>query len=128
VATIDDHDLAYASPESLSRLAFWLDAQEEDFEWTPGPGASAELRLARLTSWLAASGGDLLYVNLTPADMAHIGLYTARVVVPGFQPIDFGWKERRLGGTRLYRLPVSLGLRPSPVSWDDLNHDPHPLA
>jgi hypothetical protein len=50
------------------------------------------------------------------------------VILPGFQPIDFGWKERRLGGARLYRLPFDLGLRPTMTDWDDLNDDPHPLA
>jgi ribosomal protein S12 methylthiotransferase accessory factor len=70
----------------------------------------------------------LLYVNLTPPDMARLGLYTARAILPTFQPIDFGWKERRLGGSRVYQVPAALGLRDRPVRWDELNHDPHPLA
>jgi ribosomal protein S12 methylthiotransferase accessory factor len=128
VVSIDDHDLLYASPASLPRLAFWLDAAEQPFEWQPQPAPPVSACLDRLTSWLRGNGHDLLYVNLTPPDMAELGLYTARAILPGFQPIDFGWKERRLGGTRVYTLPFELGFRERPQGWDDLNDDPHPLA
>ncbi len=128
VATIDDHDLLYASRESLSRLGFWLDLDEEPFAWAPQEKNSAFANLSNLTTWLRGKGKDLLYVNLTPPDMAELGLYTARAILPGFQPIDFGWKERRLGGTRVYSQPFELALRPGPATWESLNHDPHPLA
>jgi ribosomal protein S12 methylthiotransferase accessory factor len=81
-----------------------------------------------LVAWLDAKDSDLLYVNLTPPDMAALGLYTARAILPDFQPIDFGWKERRLGGTRVHQLPFELGLRNHVGGWADLNPDPHPLA
>ena len=100
VATIDDHDLLYASHESLPRLAFWLDTNEEPFVWPPRSTVPSAQSLESLVAWLRDNGHDLIYVNLTPPDMAELGLYTARAILPGFQPIDFGWKERRLGGTR----------------------------
>ncbi len=132
VATIDDHDLLYASPQSLPRLGFWLDVNEQPFDWTSQPAESAAERLANLIDWLKAQSPegshDLLYVNLTPPDMAELGLYTARAILPGFQPIDFGWKERRLGGRRIYSQPFKLGLRAEDSNMDTLNHDPHPLA
>ena len=66
-----------------------LDAREEPFEWTPQPAVSAEVHLARLTGWLEATGRNLLYVNLTPPDMAELGLYTARAILPGGKQIDW---------------------------------------
>jgi ribosomal protein S12 methylthiotransferase accessory factor len=128
VATIDDHDLLYASDEALPRLAFWLDIAESPFPWTTQATVNSAAKLTNFVNWLDANGQDLLYVNLTPPDMAELGLYTARAIVPGFQPIDFGWKERRLGGSRLYRQPAALGLSKQHSDWDRLNHDPHPLA
>ena len=132
VATIDDHDLLYASHDSLPRLGFWLEADEQPFAWTFRSAESTAQKLENLTAWLKAQSPagshDLLYVNLTPPDMAELGLYTARAILPGFQPIDFGWKERRLGGRRIYSQPFKLGLRPEHSSLDNLNHDPHPLA
>jgi hypothetical protein len=50
------------------------------------------------------------------------------VIVPGFQPIHFGWDEARLGGRRLYEVPHRLGLTAAPTSPQELNADPHPLA
>jgi ribosomal protein S12 methylthiotransferase accessory factor len=84
--------------------------------------------LSALLDDFAAKNHDLCYVNLTPPDMAALGLHTARAIVPEFQPIDFGWKERRLGGERLYALPQQLGLAPCTLGLDMLNHAPHPLA
>ena len=132
VATIDDHDLLYASPQSLPRLDFWLDIDEQPFDVTSRCADTPAQKLADLVTWLKAQSPegshDLLYVNLTPPDMAELGLYTARAILPGFQPIDFGWKERRLGGRRIYSQPLKLGLRTEHSNWDNLNHDPHPLA
>jgi ribosomal protein S12 methylthiotransferase accessory factor len=132
VATIDDHDLLYASPQSLPRLGFWLDVDEQPFDVTSRCADTPAQKLADLLGWLKIQSNqgsyDLLYVNLTPLDMAELGLYTARAILPGFQPIDFGWKERRLGGHRIYSQPFKLGLRPEHSNWDKLNHDPHPLA
>jgi ribosomal protein S12 methylthiotransferase accessory factor len=131
VATIDDHDLLYASTQSLPRLGFWLDVDEQPFHWTSQADETPAQKLENLIAWLKAQSSDsydLLYVNLTPPDMAALGLYTARAILPGFQPIDFGWKERRLGGRRIYSQPFKLGLRSEHSNWDNLNHDPHPLA
>jgi ribosomal protein S12 methylthiotransferase accessory factor len=74
------------------------------------------------------SQGDLIYCNLTPPDIGALGLHTARVIVPDFQPIDFGWKERRLGGERLYEYPRRLGLAAQQRAYQNLNPHPHPLA
>ena len=132
VATIDDHDLLYASPQSLARLGFWLDVGEQPFDVTLRRADTPAQKLADLLGWLKIQSHqgsyDLLYVNLTPPDMAELGLYTARVILPGFQPIDFGWNERRLGGHRIYSQPFKLGLCSEHSNWDNLNHDPHPLA
>jgi ribosomal protein S12 methylthiotransferase accessory factor len=81
-----------------------------------------------LTDHFQTKGADLLYFNLTTSDLDDIGLHTARVIIPGFQPIDFGWKERRLGGERLYELPQRLGLRSRRQTLEDLNPRPHPIS
>jgi len=128
VATINDHDLLYASRAALPRLAFWLDLEEQPFDWQDVSNEARSESLPRFVEWLTATGHDLLYVNLTPADMAEFGLYTARAILPGFQPIDFGWKERRLGGRRVHEIPVRLGFRQHPGDVAGLNPDPHPLA
>jgi ribosomal protein S12 methylthiotransferase accessory factor len=129
VATLEDHDLLYASQASLPALAFWLDRAVEPFCWEQtSPGTDAVERLDVLSGWLRSDGGDLIYANVTPDDMAALGLHTARAILPGFQPIHFGWREPRLAGERLFELPHKLGLAPRRSERADLNDAPHPLA
>jgi ribosomal protein S12 methylthiotransferase accessory factor len=121
-ATLEDHALLYADPSMASAFEF-LDGGSAD--WTePEEGDP----LARLVEHFRGAGQELLYVNLTAPDMEPLGLFTARAVVPGFQPIWFGDGERRLGGRRLYELPWRLGLRAAPADRASLNPLPHPLA
>lgn len=128
VTSLDDHDLLYASPAALPKLEFLLRAERVSSNWPVDPAPTRRDQLLTLVKHLREHGQDLIYCNLTPADMARLGLFTARAIMPEFQPIDFGWQERRLGGTRLYELPVTLGLRGSRHTADTVNPDPHPIA
>jgi bacteriocin biosynthesis cyclodehydratase domain-containing protein len=120
VADLEDHDLLFTSPSQLSHLDHWLDAPSE-LPSAPAsePADSADM-LAQLVDRLAADGIDVLYVNLTPEDLAGLGLSVVRVLAPGLQPIHFGAKEARLGGSRVWD---GSGAGPG-----ELNLHPHPLA
>jgi ribosomal protein S12 methylthiotransferase accessory factor len=127
VSTLPDHDLLYASTQMLSAFDFLRSfGPGEPVSRTNAPTDSEKLDL--IVNHFRSDGGDILYCNLTPPDMAALGLYTARVLLPGFQPIDFGWSERRLGGRRLFDLPVRLNLATGPSSASSLNSLPHPVA
>lgn len=128
VATLEDHDLLYASPDHLGAFDFLRESSVESTEWTALEPKTPAAKLECLLSYFADNHQDVLYVDLTPPDMARLGLHTARVIVPGFQPMHFGRSERRLGGTRLYELPRKLGLAPAPTTPESLNDLPHPLA
>jgi hypothetical protein len=60
--------------------------------------------------------------------MRQLRLHTVRVVIPEFQPIDFGWGQTRLGGKRMFELPHRLGLSARPTTVASVNDLPHPLA
>ncbi len=123
VEKLEDHDLLYASESARDAFDFLLDSTPDELDWTAG-----EASLGRLVDDLAEAGSDLLYVNLTPPEMGALGLFTARAILPDFQPIDFGHRERRLGGERLYALPARLGFREARTHLGNLNPDPHPLS
>ena len=129
VAELEDHDLLYAAPELLHAFDFLhrdsLATLSRPEPREPEPEVD---RLGRLVEHLRTAGQDLLYVNLTSPDMGGLGLHTVRVLIPRFQPIDFGWKEQRLGGERLFELPVRLGFTSVPTAPETLNSFPHPLA
>ncbi|KAB7741885.1 TOMM precursor leader peptide-binding protein [Nostocoides sp. F2B08] len=123
--SLEDHALLYSLPEMAESFGF---LRGEVAEWPPSAPASPAEALSRIVESLATDGHDVLYANLTPPDMAGLGLHTARVIVPEFQPISFGRGERRLGGSRLFDLPVHLGLRTRPATIAELNPLPHPIA
>ena len=125
VKELDDHDLLYAHPKALSKLDFLWDTAVTQSSWS---SQAKTHNLAWLAERLAARKHELIYYNLTPHDMKRLGLFTARAIIPGFQPIDFGYYELRQGGERLHRLPFDLGLRDSPAAPGTLNSDPHPIA
>lgn len=144
VRDLEDHDLLYADPATAAAgLGYLLKAPSEPWDEptapagapTPAAGrASAAARpgtaaaLSTLVDSLAAVAGDVLYTDVTTADVADLGVSVARGIVPGFQPIHFGASEWRLGGRRLYTMPAALGLTPTFATRADLNLAPHPLA
>jgi bacteriocin biosynthesis cyclodehydratase domain-containing protein len=144
VEELEDHDLLYASADHLHAFDFLFGQDMVDFDWESEKARGGqhgtipdgkimdrqiqEEHLQRLTRYCRQSGTDLIYSNLTPPDMEKLGLYTARAIIPDFQPIHFGWKHIRMGGDRLYELPVKLGFRRTRVAVEELNTFPHPLA
>jgi ribosomal protein S12 methylthiotransferase accessory factor len=130
VVTPEDHALLYTHPRAVGAFKFLEgDSPPVEVDWTvTSPPDATAAGLRRLVEHFRVQGGDLLYSDLTPPDMAELGLHTARVVIPGFQPLHFGWNERRLGGRRLYEFPHRLSLTRAPATAEQLNADPHPLA
>ena len=128
VAALEDHDLLYASPKMLRNFDFLRKKPLASIYWEQEAPSSALDKLRRLADHFRTTSTDLLYFNLTPPDLDEFGVYAARVIIPGFQPIDFGWKERRLAGERLYQLPQRLGLRSHHQTLEELNPEPHPIS
>jgi ribosomal protein S12 methylthiotransferase accessory factor len=127
VASVDDHDLLYADPQAAATgLRFLHDAARQP--WPDAAPLLAQGNLADLTRSLATVAPDVLAVDITPPDVASLGVHVVRGVVPGFVPIWFGADRARLGGRRLLEMPGRIGLRPGPAHIDELNLDPHPLA
>lgn len=125
VATLDDHALLYCHPSLTPAFGF---LQGRPGTWPPPERIAPEPALKLLTKYFQSQGMEILYVNLTPPDMESLGIYTARAILPHFQPIWFGREERRLGGRRLFDLPVQLGLQETTRTAETLNALPHPLA
>jgi ribosomal protein S12 methylthiotransferase accessory factor len=122
VATLDDHDLLYADPAAAG-LRFLRECPRE-----PWPTKLADGNLQSLVRSVAEVAPDVLAVDVTPPDVAGVGIQVVRALVPGFVPIWFGANQARLGGSRLLEMPARLGLRSRPARLDELNLAPHPLA
>lgn len=70
---------------------------------------------------VAATGEDVIAVELTTPDVAELGLHVVRVVVPGFHPLQMGHANRCKGGRRLADLP-----RASVADWSPEHDNPYP--
>jgi bacteriocin biosynthesis cyclodehydratase domain-containing protein len=129
VRGVTDHGLLYADPATAhSRLAHLLSAPIEKWD---GPRIDAQpvgVALTQLVGMLVAVAGDAFYVDVTPDDVAALGVRVVRAIVPGFQPIHFGAREARLGGTRLRQAPALFGIGRAASDLNELNLFPHPLS
>jgi ribosomal protein S12 methylthiotransferase accessory factor len=125
VARMEDHALLYADPALADAFEFLNGPLLAWPEANPVDTAQALTEVLRYFAW---RGQEVLYVNLTPRDLEPLGLFTARALLPGFQPIWFGDEERRLGGTRVLDAPIRLGIGPDPTTYEALNPLPHPIA
>ncbi len=127
VEALEDHDLLYADPSMLPAFDFLRNSPIEAFDWGSVERNSVHACLEKLAGDLRTGGTDLLYANLTSADVLPFGAHVARVVIPDYQPMHFGRNERRLAATRLYEMPERLGIGPATTP-ETLNPYPHPLA
>lgn len=126
VKSLEDHALLYADPAMAAAFEF---LERDSAEWPPSepaspPGAS----LALLLDHFRATEQEVVYVNLTPRDLEPLHLFTARAVLPGFQPIWFGHHEARLAGRRALDWPARVGVKPRATDAGTMNPLPHPIA
>lgn len=109
--------------DQLSHLNFWTDqrnAHLADFLLqskirmsfddmgnleTEAPGRDLEVLCLRVR----AVGHRLLLVDLTTPDVRDLGITVIRALIPGFQPLFMSYRNRSLGGTRLWTVPQKLG-------------------
>lgn len=128
VSALEDHALLYCRHQLMPAFDFLLDQPTQTFTWEAQRAMNCQERLTRLADHFAIEHRDVLYVDLTPIDLARINLHVARSIIPGYQPVHIGAEACRLGGTRLFDLPVRLGLRVDASTPAALNRDPHPLG
>jgi ribosomal protein S12 methylthiotransferase accessory factor len=124
-----DHVRCYAEHANARHAAF-LDAAEETRDVghiAPIGGTSVTESIAAVLERLATQGVSAYVVDVTAPDVRAARLRVAKVVAPELCPLDVDHRARFLGGTRLYRAAFELGLRPAPLSADDLNPFPHPF-
>lgn len=129
VEELEDHDLLYAVPDKIDAFDFMFHQNISEMEWDQKKEGSGTEKLGALVNFCTGQNNDLIYYNLTPPDMEGLGLYTAKVIIPGFQPIHFGYKNIRLGGNRIFEFPVQAGFFSEKKTYDELLHRyPHPIA
>jgi ribosomal protein S12 methylthiotransferase accessory factor len=127
---VDDlrrHAVAHATSEQLrGSLDFLRGGKPIDLEGSAPPRPSWRDDLRTATARVAKAGYDVLAVDLTTIDVDDLGFKVARIVVPGFQPLDINHNHRHLGSRRLIDTAARLGSS-GKFSAEALNPLPHPF-
>lgn len=134
VRTMDDHVAVNGLPEAAAGYAFLTESTLPDIDagdLAPPPPAFDDLRdlLDHYVEWLSALDLEVIAVDQSdPVTAEHLGLYSAKVLVPGTLPMTFGHQLRRtLGLPRLLEVPHALGRADGPLRYEDLALRPHPF-
>jgi ribosomal protein S12 methylthiotransferase accessory factor len=115
VHTLVDHALFYVDPERARKLEFLGQAEDVAFgDLASRPQLDRDACLERLH----AAGLRIAIANVTSPDLYDTKFRVARALGAYIQPIDFGYRMRRLGNPRLHALLE--GREPNPF--------PHPIA
>ncbi|MFC5288681.1 YcaO-like family protein [Actinokineospora guangxiensis] len=135
VRTMEDHVALYGLPEAAGEYAFLLgdvptvDPAELASTGDERPETDLAALLDRYTGRLAGLGLELIAVDTSEQAVAReLGLYSAKVVVPGTLPMTFGHGHRRTRGlTRLFDVPYRLGRAGAPLGEASVSLRPHPF-
>ncbi|MEE4545896.1 TOMM precursor leader peptide-binding protein [Streptomyces sp. V4-01] len=134
VAVMDDHTALFTLPEARARFAFLLEGAaprpwHQVWPGSPRPVPDLGALLAGTAARVAGAGMDVVVVDQTdPVVRDDLGLYAAKVLVPGALPMTFGHRYRRTRGLpRLLEVPWRLGRLPDRPRYEDLPLDPHPF-
>ena len=133
VVSLDQHSLLYGDPRMRAKLGFLIEqaGTEASGRAFSRPRNAEEAagadEMARCREALRRLGLEAVVIDVTPRDVADLGLAVVRVVVAGLHPLWGGHHVRCLGGTRVGTVPVALGYVSQPLRPAELNADPHPL-
>ncbi|MEO3977595.1 TOMM precursor leader peptide-binding protein [Streptomyces sp. CAU 1734] len=134
VVTLEDHLALYSLPEAVPRVDALVGGGpevgwREAWPGAPEPVADAGVLLERTAGRLAAAGLEVIVVRQEERGVRErLGLFAAKVVVPGALPMTFGHVNRRtLGLSRLLEVPFRLGRAAGVPLHGDLELYPHPF-
>jgi ribosomal protein S12 methylthiotransferase accessory factor len=130
VRSLEDHAAYFFRGEHLHELDFLLGhgVTTSIDQVTSYGGMTAHEDLEALDAGIRAAGSRVFYRDVTTPDLRGYPIKVVRALATHVQPIHFGHGQERLGGRRIYELPVKLGLSNASVSETALNQCPHPLA
>lgn len=133
VKEMDHHAMLYGLREAEERLHFLLKNEElpqtfkEAFGETKRHTDITE-ELQYVLQTLKKKNFEVIVVDQTTPEIKRNGLHCVKVIIPGMLPMTFGHHLTRLTGLeRVLRIPMELGYRKTPLTYEQLNPHPHPF-
>lgn len=127
IVTADDHVRLYCDQANAPPAEFVLSSNASiDFRDIQNLAVGIpEQDLETTVQRIHAAGHRVLLADLTSPDVAELGLFVVRAIIPGFHPLAIGHSRRALGGFRLWEVPWRLGYTGVSRESGD-NPAPHP--
>jgi ribosomal protein S12 methylthiotransferase accessory factor len=133
VRSMEDHGALYGIPEAMKYAEFLLESrvklsvQEAYWKWRSDVPQTLDLLddIQHCIQLLASTSlKQVIAVDQSSPEGLRVGLRTARVLVPGLVPLDFGYgSSRALSLPRMHRLAQNVQ-----AHQDQLNRAPHPFS
>ncbi|MBO0993548.1 TOMM precursor leader peptide-binding protein [Bacillus sp. SD088] len=133
VRTMEDHGILYGLPEAEERLNFLLNDNRplrtfaEEFKQ---PQANNDLKddLQNILQKFQQLNLEVIVVDQTTPVTSRNELFCVKVLIPGMLPMTFGHHLTRVKGLkRVLTVPMELGFTKGPLTYDQLNANPHPF-
>ena len=122
------HGLAHAVDPDLGKSLEFLNSSDQQIsvqDINNRYDANMVSNIRNLVNDLNKKNLNVIARDLTTVDINDAGFKVVRVVVPGMHPLDINHAHRYLGGTRLYEVPVQMGLRSRALTEKEVNPYPH---
>jgi len=113
----------YLDPRAIERVRPWIDTPATLTFDDVAPQHDRSLQAYRKR--LESQGFEIFWFDLTPPDLALVGLTVVRVIIPGLVP-HFPAAFPAVGNKRVQRMAVTLGWRSKPLAEEKLNYLPLP--
>lgn len=134
VRTMEDHGLLYGLPEAEERLNFLLHDHRplrtfaEEFKQPPPANTDLKDDLQDILKRFRRLNLEVIVVDQTTPISKRNGLFCVKVLIPGMLPMTFGQHLTRVKGLeRVLRVPMQLGFMKDPLTYEQLNPNPHPF-
>jgi len=130
IHTFEDHVRLWNSTQMIKHLDFLFRGRKRKLMELPSlstPGETDQDRLRKVLHIFTKNELDLIGVDITPSDLAELGLAVVKVLAPQLLQIDSDHRYRYLGSPRLYALPLRLGYADHCKIEEEINPIPHPF-
>ncbi|MDR6124887.1 ribosomal protein S12 methylthiotransferase accessory factor [Bacillus sp. SLBN-46] len=133
VRTMEDHGMLYGLREAEENLSFLLDENRplrtfaEEFK-SPPVNANLKDDVEDILNRFRMLDLEVIVVDQTTPITKRNGLFCVKVLIPGMLPMTFGHHLTRIQGLeRVLNVPVKLGFKKHPLTYEQLNPYPHPF-
>jgi len=129
ITNFEQHVKLYCYPDYINRIDFFMNPDrivsfKERFS-LDFYNKSIKDKFSKTVTLLIENGFDPLIVDITTKEIRGLGLLVTRAIIPGLHPINAEYKNRYLGGKRLYTVPTLLGYERKNLN--EMNPMPHPF-